>query len=70
MKEKITIGKKFILVLLMVMIITGCSTNKNASSNKNEKGDNARYGGTLVVVRLSDAENLDHHFIIRSMQQV
>lgn len=65
MKEKLSIGKRFILVLLMVMvmIITGCSTNKNASSNKNENGDIARSGGTLVVVRLSDAENLDHHFM-------
>ncbi|MEH6993892.1 glutathione ABC transporter substrate-binding protein [Neobacillus drentensis] len=65
MKEKLSIGKRFILILLMVMvmIITGCSTNKNASSNKNENGDIARSGGTLVVVRLSDAENLDHHFM-------
>ena len=62
MKEK-GIIKKFILALLMVMLITGCSTNQGASSNGNEKEDRAKDGGTLVIVRLADAENLDHHFM-------
>jgi peptide/nickel transport system substrate-binding protein len=55
--------QRVLLVMLAVMVITGCSTNKNASSNENEKGKASTDGGTLVVARLSDAENLDHHFM-------
>ena len=62
MKEKLII-RKFILALLMVMLFTGCSTNQSASSNGDEKEDKAKDGGTLVIVRLADAENLDHHFM-------
>ncbi len=62
MKEKLNIGK-FFLVLLIVMVISGCSTNKNAGTTGIDQGDKAKNGGTLVIVRLSDAENLDHHFM-------
>ncbi|QCJ42215.1 glutathione ABC transporter substrate-binding protein [Bacillus sp. S3] len=54
---------KFFFILLMAIVITGCSTNKNVSTKGNNKETASKDGGTLVIARLSDAENLDHHFM-------
>jgi peptide/nickel transport system substrate-binding protein len=56
------LGKLFIVMLLSI-VITGCSTNKNASTKGNEEGKISEKEQSLVIVRLSDAENLDHHFM-------
>jgi peptide/nickel transport system substrate-binding protein len=61
-KGKVHIQKIF-LVMLMAIMITGCSTNKSASKSGSEKGAASNEGGSLVIVRLADAENLDHHFM-------
>lgn len=62
MKVRLHIGKVF-LVMLMAIMITGCSTNKSSSKSGNEEGAVSTEGGSLVIVRLADAENLDHHFM-------
>ncbi|KAB2328639.1 glutathione ABC transporter substrate-binding protein [Cytobacillus depressus] len=62
MKRKLHIRKLF-LVMLMAIIITGCSTNRNVSKSGENKETTSKESGTLVIVRLSDAENLDHHFM-------
>ncbi|WNS76242.1 glutathione ABC transporter substrate-binding protein [Bacillus sp. DTU_2020_1000418_1_SI_GHA_SEK_038] len=49
-------------VILIVLLIAGCSTKKDVSTNDNETGEGSKDGGTLVIVRLSDADNLDHQF--------
>ncbi|MFK9090350.1 glutathione ABC transporter substrate-binding protein [Bacillus salipaludis] len=54
---------KFLLVLMMAIVINGCSTNMSVSTKDNNKGTASNNGGTLVIARLSDAENLDHHFM-------
>jgi peptide/nickel transport system substrate-binding protein len=62
MKVKQGLGKLF-LVMLMLCVITACSTNKDVSTKGNDKEKASKDGGTLVIARLSDAENLDHHFM-------
>ena len=62
MNVKKVLGK-FFLVLLMAMMIAGCSTNKNVSTKGNETSKASTEGKTLVIARLSDAENLDHQFM-------
>ncbi len=49
----------------MVLILQACSTGgKSDTKDKDQaKGDEASNGGTLTVVRLSDATGLDPHFI-------
>lgn len=54
---------RFFLVMLMAIVFTGCSTNKGVSKEGNDKDTASKDGGTLVIARLSDAENLDHHFM-------
>ncbi|MEH7308036.1 ABC transporter substrate-binding protein, partial [Neobacillus drentensis] len=56
-------GGIFILVLLLLLVITGCSTNNNASTKGNSDDKTSKDGGTLVIARLSDVENLDHQFM-------
>lgn len=55
-------GRLFIVMLLLAGI-TGCSTKQGASQNDRAEDKEANSGGTLVIARLSDAENLDHHFM-------
>jgi peptide/nickel transport system substrate-binding protein len=55
--------RKLFLVILVVFLISGCSTNKDVSTKENDKAKQSKDGGTLVIARLSDAENLDHHFM-------
>ncbi|WP_026581775.1 glutathione ABC transporter substrate-binding protein [Bacillus sp. J33] len=62
MKVKRRIGT-LILVMMMAVLYTGCSTNQDVSSSKNTGSKTSDSGGTLVIARLSDAENLDHHFM-------
>lgn len=52
-----------ILALLIAILISGCSTKKQVNSSQDTKGVASENGGTLVIARLSDAENLDHHFM-------
>ncbi len=49
--------------MLMAIMITGCSTNKSTSKSGSEESAVSNEGGSLVIVRLADAENLDHHFM-------
>jgi peptide/nickel transport system substrate-binding protein len=55
--------RKWLLVMLIIFIITGCSTKQGASTKEEKSGTASKDGGTLVIARLSDAENLDHHFM-------
>jgi peptide/nickel transport system substrate-binding protein len=49
--------------MLIAVIITGCSTKKEVSNNADSRGNVTNNGGTLVIARLSDAENLDQQFM-------
>lgn len=62
MKVKSRFSRLF-QILLLLLVITGCSTSNNASTKENSKEGASKDGGTLVIVRLSDAENLDHQFM-------
>ncbi len=62
MKTNKGIGRLF-LVMMIAIIITGCSTNKDVSTNENDKDKATKDSSTLVIARLSDADNLDHHFM-------
>lgn len=55
--------QKLLLIILVAIMVTGCSTNKNVSTSENRKSKDSSGGGTLIIARLSDAENLDHHFM-------
>jgi peptide/nickel transport system substrate-binding protein len=55
--------QKFLMIMLIIFIITGCSTKQGASTKEETTGTASNEGGTLVIARLSDAENLDHHFM-------
>ncbi|MBS4211555.1 glutathione ABC transporter substrate-binding protein [Neobacillus rhizophilus] len=63
MKGNRGVGKIFIVMFMMMVIMAGCSTKKDVSSDTKKSDSAAKEGGTLVVARLSDAENLDHHFM-------
>jgi peptide/nickel transport system substrate-binding protein len=62
MKVKQRLQKLF-FVLLVAIVITGCSTKKEVSTNENDEGKESKSEESLVIARLSDAENLDHHFM-------
>jgi len=58
--------KWFAIVAILMLLMQACSTGSagddaNEGSKDNDNGDGT--GGTLVVVRLSDATGLDPHFI-------
>lgn len=55
--------KSFFLVLITTFILTGCSSNENVDTKANDYNRNSKEGGTLVIARLSDAENLDQQFM-------
>ncbi len=63
--KKIKWVKWFAIVAILMLLMQACSTGSagdaNEGSKKTENGDGT--GGTLVVVRLSDATGLDPHFI-------
>lgn len=64
--------KKHLLVTLLALSVafttalTGCSSNQEVNGTKNESKSAAtapKEGKTLIIARLSDANNLDPHFI-------
>lgn len=56
-------GILFVLIGLMLMIAQACSTKSSTSNEAASKQEGPKQGGTLTVVRLSDATKLDPHFI-------
>ncbi|WP_354669984.1 glutathione ABC transporter substrate-binding protein [Paenibacillus sp. BSR1-1] len=56
-------GILFVLIGLMLMIAQACSTKPSTSNESASKQEGPKQGGTLTVVRLSDATKLDPHFI-------
>ncbi|GHI00566.1 glutathione ABC transporter substrate-binding protein [Neobacillus kokaensis] len=54
---------RLLLFMLIVVVISGCSTNQDVSSKDNNGKGSSKEGGTLIIARLSDPENLDHHFM-------
>ncbi|KWW21869.1 MULTISPECIES: glutathione ABC transporter substrate-binding protein [Bacillaceae] len=54
---------RLILVMFIGLIITGCSSNNGVSETANDSSVASKEGGTLVIARLSDAENLDQQFM-------
>ncbi|MFD9627328.1 glutathione ABC transporter substrate-binding protein [Peribacillus muralis] len=54
---------KLIIVMFIGIIITGCSSNNDVSKTASDPNIAPKEGGTLVIARLSDAENLDQQFM-------
>ncbi|WP_285767357.1 glutathione ABC transporter substrate-binding protein [Peribacillus sp. SI8-4] len=54
---------RLILVLFFAILMTGCSSNNDVSKTASDSSSAAKEGGTLVIARLSDAENLDQQFM-------
>ncbi|WP_372512728.1 glutathione ABC transporter substrate-binding protein [Bacillus salipaludis] len=66
MKKKKSIFKNGMLVVLigLVLLFTqACSTKSNTENKTGNKSEAAKEGGTLTIVRLSDATKLDPQFI-------
>ncbi len=53
----------FILIGLMMIFAQACSTKSTSSNDSTSKKEATKQGGTLTVVRLSDATKLDPAFI-------
>ncbi|WP_201713176.1 glutathione ABC transporter substrate-binding protein [Rossellomorea arthrocnemi] len=51
------------VVLGVLLTISGCSTNMGANSDDQADGHASKKNDRLVIVRQSDVENLDHHFM-------
>jgi peptide/nickel transport system substrate-binding protein len=47
----------------MAFLFSGCSTNKDVNTKENDNKQSPENDSTLIITRLSDAENLDHHFM-------
>lgn len=45
------------------IMVTGCSTGQKADQLGADTGTTSKNSDTLIITRLSDAENLDHHFM-------
>jgi peptide/nickel transport system substrate-binding protein len=56
-------GLLFVLIGLMMIFAQACSTKSTSSTDTAGKKEATKQGGTLTVVRLSDATKLDPHFI-------
>jgi peptide/nickel transport system substrate-binding protein len=66
MKMKGTSIKVRLLVMVVLgvlLTISGCSTNMGANSDDQAGGHASKKNDRLVIVRQSDVENLDHHFM-------
>ncbi|MFD1781017.1 glutathione ABC transporter substrate-binding protein [Fredinandcohnia salidurans] len=61
MMFKREIGVIFV-VFLSLFVIAGCSTGNSTSTEDNEE-KGSKEEDTLIITRLSDVENLDHHFM-------
>jgi peptide/nickel transport system substrate-binding protein len=62
-KRFIKKGILLVLVGLMLIVAQACSTKSNSSNEASGSKEKTKEGGTLTVVRLSDATKLDPHFI-------
>jgi peptide/nickel transport system substrate-binding protein len=62
-KRSIKRGILLVLIGLILMVAQACSTKSNSSNEEASKTEGTKQGGTLNVVRLSDATKLDPHFI-------
>ncbi|PAE42681.1 glutathione ABC transporter substrate-binding protein [Bacillus sp. 7884-1] len=62
-KRSIKKGLLLVLIGLILMVAQACSTKSNSSNEEASKTEGTKQGGTLNVVRLSDATKLDPHFI-------
>ncbi len=66
MRKKAWLGKFLAVSLTFAIALTGCSSgNTNTSgdaNNSKQEASEPKEGGTLIVARLSDAENLDPQF--------
>jgi peptide/nickel transport system substrate-binding protein len=61
--KKMRNGFLFMLIAIMMVIASACSTKSNTSNETDNEKAGVKEGGTLTVVRLSDATKLDPHFI-------
>ncbi len=56
-------GMLMIFLCLMMLLSTACSTQTKTEQAAGNESEGKKDGGTLTVVRLSDATKLDPHFI-------
>lgn len=56
-------GMLFLLIGLMLVFTQACSTKSTTPKESTGQKEESKGGGTLTVVRLSDATKLDPHFI-------
>lgn len=66
MKTKVnSFGSRLVMIGIMILMlaISGCSTNMGVSSGDQGDGQASNKENSLVIARLSDVENLDHHFM-------
>ncbi|AND38680.1 glutathione ABC transporter substrate-binding protein [Cytobacillus pseudoceanisediminis] len=56
-------GLLMIFLSLMMLLSTACSTQTKTEQEAGNESEGKKDGGTLTVVRLSDATKLDPHFI-------
>lgn len=64
-RKRRTIKNGILLLLMGLMLVfaQACSTKSSTSNDSGDQKEKAEGGGTLTVVRLSDATKLDPHFI-------
>jgi len=63
MKKKRFLGAFIALSVLFTAALTGCSSSQEAKvANKETTSTSPKEGGTLVIARVNDANNLDPHF--------
>ncbi|MGM0852832.1 MAG: glutathione ABC transporter substrate-binding protein [Bacillota bacterium] len=66
MKKKVNSFRSrifMIAIMILMLAISGCSTNMGATSGDQADGQASKKENSLVIARLSDVENLDHHFM-------
>jgi peptide/nickel transport system substrate-binding protein len=64
-KKRVTMKNSilFVLIAMMLLFVQACSTKSSTTNETGNKKEEVKSGGTLTVVRLSDATKLDPHFI-------
>lgn len=66
MKKKSFYHTLIAMTIAVSAALAGCSSGQDASTSAGQAGGTAeagKTGGTLVIARLSDANNLDPHFL-------
>ncbi|WP_409344297.1 glutathione ABC transporter substrate-binding protein [Paenibacillus sp. MBLB4367] len=63
MKKKHVLGSVLALSLVFTTALAGCASKPETDADKGNAGGTAKTGGTLVVARKADANNLDPQFI-------